>query len=146
MAASRHPILFTQWGLVPVAIVLLSGWAVFASNPIVQIVSAAIALVTAIIAAVLWRARPSLLLDERGYAVWEGGREKLRVGWDEVKRVRCDQAEHACYVDCGEPARNLLVPPRRGYGFRFERQAELYAQVIAAVGADRLEMVKKLDQ
>lgn len=142
----RYPILFTQFGLVPVAVLLLGGWAILASSPTVRLIAAILAGLTAVVAALLWRARPALVVDEAGYAVWEGGREKLRVAWHEVLRVRCDDAESACYVDCGDPPRNLLVPPKRGYGFRFAKQRELYERIRAAVGAERLEMVNKLDQ
>ncbi len=100
-------------------------------------------------AAAFWawqaRARPELVVDDDGYAVMERGREKLRVAWREVRRVRADRAEHALYVDTGDPARNLLVPPRRGYGFRFARQDVLYARVIERVPEALIEMVERLD-
>jgi hypothetical protein len=85
-----------------------------------------------------------VIIDENGYAVSERGREKLRVAWTEVKQVKADAAEHAVYVDCGDPARNLLVPPRRGFGFTFERTEELYARILDAV-PDRVELVPRLD-
>jgi hypothetical protein len=95
---------------------------------------------------VLWEARrrPSVRIDAAGYAVISGGREKLRVAWTEVIRVRADPAEHALYVDCGDPARNLLVPPERGFGFRFAEAEELYRRVVEAV-PDRVEQVARLD-
>jgi len=95
----------------------------------------------------LWqrRARPALRVDAEGYTVLEHGREKLRVRWSEVVRVRAEPSEFACYVDCGDPARNLLVPPARGFGFRFERSRELYARILDAV-TDRVELVKRLDE
>ena len=143
--ARRYPILFTQWGLLPVAVLLLAGWAIFASSPMLRLGAGGLALLTALAGGVLYRLRPTLLVDDDGYAIWERGREKLRVSWSEVKSVRADAEEQALYVDCGDPARNLLVPPRRGYGFRFERQAELYFDVLARVGPERTEMVNKLD-
>ena len=97
--------------------------------------------------ATLWfrRARPELVVDETGYSVLEHGREKLRVGWSEVLKVRADASEHACYVDCGDPARNLLVPPRRGWGFHFQRSNELYARILDAVPSSIVELVPRLD-
>lgn len=142
---ARYPILFTQWGLIPVALALLSGWALFASSTPLRIGTAALAAFTLIGGAILYRLRPSLVLDVNGYAIWERGREKLRVLWREVQSVRADAAESALYIDCGDATRNLLVPPRRGYGFRFERQADLYRRVLAAVGPERTEIVNKLD-
>jgi hypothetical protein len=90
------------------------------------------------------RARAAVVLDETGYTVEEHGREKLRVAWSEVVRVRADAEEKAAYVDCGDRARNLLIPPRRGYGFRFERSDALYARVLEAV-PDKVVLVPRLD-
>ncbi len=72
-----------------------------------------------------------------GYAVEEHGREKLRVPWREVVKVRADGAEQALYIDVGDPSRNLLVPPRRGYGFRFDRADELFQHVLALRAAGK---------
>ncbi len=83
------------------------------------------------------------MVDASGYRVEQGARELLRVGFDEVKRVRAVPAEQSMYVDCGEPARNLLLPPRRGYGFRFARQGDLYV-ILAKRLEDRLEIVESL--
>jgi hypothetical protein len=90
-------------------------------------------------------ARPVLVVDARGYRVEERGRVRLTVGFTEIARARAVPAEQAMYLDCGEPARNLLVPPRRGYGFRFERQGVLYARLARALG-DRLEVVSSLER
>jgi hypothetical protein len=86
------------------------------------------------------RSRPCLLVDEHGYAVVEHRREKLRVAWSEARRILADVEEHALYVDVGDPARNLLVPPARGFGFRFERAPELFARIVAA----RPDIVKQV--
>lgn len=142
--ADRFPILFTQWGLIPVAVVLLAGWAIFSDRLGLRIAAGVLALVTIVVGSVLFALRPWLVVDDEGYAVWERGREKLRVAWREVVAVRADADEHACYVDCGDPTRNLLVPPRRGFGFRFERQEALYARVLAAVDPACIEHVNQL--
>ncbi len=119
--------------------------AAFGGHLWLQVVCAGFA--TAGTALGLWqrRARPAVRVDDQGYAVLEHGREKLRVAWSEVKRVRAEAAEFACYVDCGDPKRNLLVPPERGWGFRFERSRELYTRIIDAV-TDRVELVQKLEE
>jgi hypothetical protein len=98
------------------------------------------------VALLVWERRraPAVRVDADGYAVVERGRDKLRVAWSEVVRVRVDAAEHALYVDCGDPARNLLVPPRHGWGFHFEGAEELFRLVCAAV-PDRVEAVARLD-
>jgi len=102
---------------------------------------------TAIIAT-LWligvARRPYLSIDSDGYRVVEGTKERLRVRFDEVVRARAVAVEQAMYVDCGDPARNLLLPPRRGYGFRFARQGDLYVILAKALEA-KLEMVDSLE-
>jgi hypothetical protein len=131
--------------VLPVAVLVALGGAAVSSSLWGRLACVGFALLA--VAAAWWqkRARPQLLVDEAGYAVEEHGREKLRVAWSEVVRVRADVAEHALYVDCGDPTRNLLVPPRRGYGFRFERAEALFARVVAAVGRDKVETVARLD-
>ncbi len=89
-----------------------------------------------------WR-RPTLIIDEQGYRVTERGRERLSVAFAEVVRARAVPAERALYLDCGDPARNLLVPPRHGFGFRFARQAELYLLLARQLG-DKLVVVAEL--
>jgi hypothetical protein len=87
--------------------------------------------------------RPTLAVGETGYRVLERGRERLKVEFSEVKTVRAVPAQEAMYVDCGDPSRNLLLPSRHGYGFRFEKQAELY--VLLAKRLDgRIEVVDAL--
>ena len=103
----------------------------------------------AALVAVLWvlgqRTRPALLVDGEGYRVMERGREKLRVAWREVSSARAVPAEQAMYLDCGDPARNLLLPPRRGFGFRFDRQDQLYV-IVARLVAGKLRVVASLDR
>jgi hypothetical protein len=63
-----------------------------------------------------------------------------------VQAVRVERREHALYVDCGDPGRNLLVPPARGFGFRFAEQEALCARVLAAVPAERVHEVERLER
>lgn len=97
--------------------------------------------------AALWalarRRRPTLIVGGEGYRVVEGGRERLRVGFAEVVRARAVPEQRAMYLDCGDPSRNLLVPTRHGFGFRFARQAELYV-LLARRLEGRLEIVEAL--
>jgi hypothetical protein len=73
------------------------------------------------------------------YVLPEGYRVTTRhldftVSWSELKRVLHDPTESALYLDCGNPARNLLVPPATGFAFTFARKQELYQQLLLAVG------------
>jgi hypothetical protein len=134
----------TRW-LLPLAIALaLAGAAVARAMP-----ARVLAGVFAVLGVLAWlwqeRHRPTLVLDERGYAIEQLGQEKLRVGWSEVERVRLDRKESALYVDCGDRARNLFVPPARGYGFRFAKADAICAHVIAAVPPERVVEVERID-
>jgi hypothetical protein len=140
----KFALLLNHRRVLPLAVGFAAFGAIFAQELWVRLVCVGFALVGLVAGVLQVRARPAVIVDERGYAVEEHGREKLRVAWSEVLRVRADPGEHALYVDVGDPARNLLVPPRRGYGFHFERADELYARVVAAVG-DKVEIVARLD-
>jgi hypothetical protein len=144
VAAERFPLVFTQRRVLPLAVAVALGGAWLAEATWARILCVGLALAALAAAWLQSRTRPTLVLDEDGYAVEERGREKLRVPWSEVQRVRADPSEHALYVDCGDPARNLLVPPRRGFGFRFARAEAIYAYVLARV-PERVEVVARLD-
>jgi hypothetical protein len=143
---ARHPLQATTAWLLPLAVaVALIGGAV-AHALAGRLIGAWFALLG--VAAWLWqrRQRPVLLLDDDGWAIERRGRETLRVRWPDVQTVRLERREHALYLDCGDPGRNLLVPPRRGFGFRFADQAALCARVLASVPADRVREVERLER
>ena len=144
-ATSRHPLLAGTRFLLPVAIALAAVGAVAASSTTARIVAGGFAL----LGAVAWwwqqRHRPTLLLDDDGYAIEQLGREKLRVKWTEVLKVRIDRRAPAVYVDTGDKARNLFVPPRTGYGFHFADGAAACERIVAAVGAERVVEVERID-
>ncbi|HXU70053.1 MAG TPA: hypothetical protein VN947_12035 [Polyangia bacterium] len=145
MAASRHPLVVgTRW-LLPIAIALALVGAFAAHTSTARIIAAGFAALGGL--AWWWqeRHRPTLVIDEAGWAIEQQGKEKLRVVWSEVLRVRVDRRENALYVDTGDKARNLLIPPRSGYGFRFADAATACARLLAAVPADRVEEVERLD-
>ena len=145
MTASRHPLVVgTRW-LLPVAIVLAALGAAAAHQWASRAIAGFFALVG--VAAWLWqeRHRPTLVLDDAGYAIEQLGAEKLRVKWTEIVRARIDRRETAVYLDCGDKARNLFVPPRRGYGFRFADAPTVLARVLAAVPAERIVEVERID-
>jgi hypothetical protein len=145
MAPSRHPLLVgTRW-LLPVAIGLAIVGAVAAHATVARVIAGVF--VALGVAAWLWqeRHRPTLIIDDTGWAIEQRGVEKLRVAWSEVRAVRIDRRESAIYVDTGDKARNLLVPPRRGYGFRFAKAEAACARVLAAVPADRVTEVERID-
>lgn len=82
----------------------------------------------------LWgRQRAFVYVLPDGYRV-KTGRLDFTVRWSELKRVLHDPTESALYLDCGNPARNLLVPPATGFAFTFARKQELYQQLLLAVG------------
>lgn len=142
---SRHPLIVgTRW-LLPIAIVMALAAAAAAHALPARIVAGFFALLGAV--AWMWqeRHRPTLVLDDAGYAIEQNGAEKLRVAWSEVQKVRIDRKESAVYVDCGDKGRNLFVPPRRGYGFRFAGAEAVCARVLAAVPADRVVEVERID-
>jgi hypothetical protein len=144
-SASRHPLIVgTRW-LLPVAVVM----ALAAAGAARALPGRIIAGVFAALGVVAWlwqeRHRPTLILDDAGYAIEQRGGEKLRVGWSEVQKVRLDRRESALYLDCGDKARNLFVPPRRGYGFRFADAERLCARVLLSVPGDRIVEVERID-
>jgi hypothetical protein len=145
MAPSRHPLLAGTRFLLPVAIALAVLGAVVAHDTAARIVAGFFALIG--LAAFFWqqRHRPTLLLDDDGYAIEQLGREKLRVKWSEVQKVRVDRRAPAVYVDTGDKARNLFVPPRTGYGFQFADGKTACARIIAAVGMERVVEVERID-
>lgn len=99
-----------------------------------------------VIAAFLYQRRlaPEVRVGPDGYRVIVAGRERFRVAWADVVRVRAERGEPTVYVETGDPGRNLFVPPR-GYGFRFENADELCRRVLAAVGESRTEFVDRID-
>ena len=141
---TRYRLRFTQSPLLYVAIAFAVLGTLVAPSTGLRVASIGFGLLTLFALLFQMRARPSLVLDPSGYAVEEHGKEKLRVAWSEVISIRADEGEHALYVDCGDPKRNLLVPPRRGYGFRFENAEALYAYVLACA-PDRIVRVERLD-
>ncbi len=145
VVAERYPLVFTQRRVLPLAVVVALGGALLAEAWWARAVCVAVALLAVAAAWLQGRARPALLLDEQGYSVEEYGKEKLRVPWSEVQKVRADGAEYALFVDVGDPSRNLLVPPRRGYGFRFDHAEQLFRRVLSMVPADKVEAVAQLD-
>ncbi len=90
------------------------------------------------------RYRPTLVVDDEGYAVESAGRRRFSVAWSAVQHVRHDPAEQALYIDCGVPAHNLLLPPQAGYAFGFEQRDVLYQRLLSYVG-ERAEIVARLD-
>jgi hypothetical protein len=145
-APGRHPLVATTGWLLPVAVAVALLGAATAHALTGRLVAGWFALLG--IAAWIWqrRQRPVLLVDDDGWAIERHGREALRVRWAEVKEARVDRPEHAVYLDCGDPGRNLLVPPRRGFGFRFDDQQALFARVLAALPAERVREVERLDR
>jgi|GEM_PF-7030313 len=140
----RHQLVYTQRGLLLVAGIMAIGGGAFI--PTLPSRLASLALGVLIGAAWLFqrRTRPILVLDDDGYRVEQGGVVRLRVAWTEVKQVRLDEAENAMHLDCGDKSRNLLVPPSRGWGYRWQDQAALVQRVLAAI-PDRVVSVERLD-
>ncbi|MCS6912283.1 MAG: hypothetical protein RMK29_16845 [Myxococcales bacterium] len=141
--ALRCPLRASGRHLVPIAVavgVLLGLWA---ASPAIQAAFVGGAALLGGLELVLRRRQPVLIVDDQGYRVEVGGRLRLTVRWDEVRRVRYERSERALYVDCGDPARNLLVPPERGYAFTFANRERLVDAILAAVPT-RVEEVTDL--
>jgi hypothetical protein len=144
VAVEKFELSFPQRRILPVSLAIALAGAVLADAMWLRLFCGGFGVLTLGLWLVLRRAQPCVVLDEQGYAVEEFGKEKLRVAWSDVVRVRADPSEHAVYVDCGDPAKNLLVPPSRGWGFRFPRARELYARIVGYV-PDKVEVVERLD-
>ncbi len=142
----RYRLIFTQRRVLPLAVVVALAGSIASDALWARILCVSVAVLAVVAAWLQSRGAAALVVDDQGYAVEEHGREKLRVAWSEVHKVRVDAAEHALYIDTGDPARNLLVPPERGYGFRFERAEELFRQILTHVPEAKLEAVTRLDQ
>ena len=140
----RFLLLPTGRHLLPVAVGLGALLAIFGAGALRLAFLGAAALLL-LLHLLLSRRRPVLVLDGEGYRVERGGREVLRVRWTEARRVLLDKEEQALYVDCGDGARSLLVPPRRGWAFTFSDRERLVAAVLAAV-PDRIEEVADLSR
>jgi uncharacterized membrane protein len=141
--AARYPLLSTSRWVVPLAIALgLVGAATGYAERARWALGGGAAVIAALAIAARVR-RPELVVDDEGYRVEQVGRVKLSVTWSEVIRVKAVPAEQAMYVDCGDPARNLLLPPRRGWGFRFAQQAALYVQLAGHL-KEKIEVVESL--
>jgi hypothetical protein len=141
--APERYLLLSSWRMLPPAAIgvgLLSALSLGGLARVLCVIGAAVI-------ALLWvvgrAARPTLVVDDVGYRVEERGVERLRVAFSEVRRARAVAAEQAMYLDCGDPARNLLLPPRRGFGFRFDRQSALYVRLATSL-SDKIEIVEKL--
>jgi hypothetical protein len=130
--------------MLPLAAIVAALLGTLAHSAFGRIAGLALAFVLAFIALLQARLQPVLVLDDEGYSIEQGGKLRFTVSWREVKAVRAEPRERALYIDCGDPARNLLVPPARGYGFRFADTQVLYQRVLAAVG-DRVQQVERLD-
>lgn len=143
-AASRHRLLASGRLVLPLALVAMIALVVVGHGA--ARVGAAIA-AGLLAAGWLWSrvSARTLVLDDDGYAIEAWGRERLRVHWREVARVRHEPREPALYVDCGDKTRNLLVPPARGFGFRFAAAEAAVARVLASVPPERVETVERLE-
>jgi hypothetical protein len=144
MATARHPLVLSLRWLLPAAGVMALALGVMSRSSLGHIAGLSIAFVIMVLTIVQSRMQPVLILDDDGYAIQQGRKLLFRVAWSEVKKVRADAREQALYIDCGDPSRNLLVPPARGYGFRFANAPQIYTRVLATVG-DRVEQVERLD-
>ena len=142
---SRHPLVTGLARLLPVGIGVGAAVGTFGQLIPVRVAGFAFSGLFAMVWAAQRRWQPVLLLDDDGYAVEQLEREKLRVRWSEVQKVRVERREHACYVDCGDKERNLFVPPRRGYGFYFADSPGIVDCVLKKVPAERVVEVERID-
>lgn len=107
--------------------------ALFASEPYVRVLFSGVLLAVTLAGVYMRLVRPTLTLDDAGYHVSVRGHRVLSVSWAEVQRVQIDVENEAAYVDCGDRARNLVVPPRFGSPFTYTNRDRLYERVRAHV-------------
>lgn len=144
MTESRHTLLPAMRQMVPLAVVCALVGALVSTTGAWRTSFAALGAAWGLAWGVLRHRRPELVLSADEYRVEVAGTVRFRVGWSEVLRIYHDPGEHAVYVDCGDPARNLLVPPERGFGFTFTGRKQLYQSLLAAA-PDRVQQVENLD-
>jgi hypothetical protein len=130
----------TRWVL-PLALLLALLFAAFA--PGTRTIALGLALLFGGLMGLSRAISPVLILDGHGYRICVRGHERFSVPWSKVVRVTIDEEEGACYVDCGDRQKNLLLPPRGGFAFTFERRDELLLRIRRAT-QDRQLMVKNL--
>ena len=119
--------------------------AVMAPSVLLRGLSGGMAVALMLLTWAVGRRRPVLILDDAGYRVQVGSRERFRVRWDEVHRVLRDRSEGAVYLDCGDGKRNLLVPPAAGFAFTFSDRVGLVERILTRVG-DKVQDVERLDK
>lgn len=87
-----------------------------------------------------------VVVDDDALTVRSKKATKFRVAWKDIKRVVASPSTNTCFVDGGAPERSLLVP---GDGapapYDIEDKPALYAAIIAAVPADRIETVETIE-
>src|SRR5207302_3837828 len=140
----RFPLLATTRWMAPVSFAIALFGAIFATGKPPRIGYAVVAAIVGALWLIARLRRPVLLVDNDGYRVEVRGRVKLRVRFDEIERARAVPAEQSMYLDCGDGDRNLLLPPKRGFGFRFAEQADLYVLLAKRLG-DRVEIAERLE-
>lgn len=141
---SRHALLPSTRHLLPLAVAAGGVMALLAPVLLVRLGFLAGAVALALLWGVLRLRRPVLVVGPEGYRVEVRGVPGFTVRWSEVRLVRRDRAERALHVDCGDPGRALLVPPR-GYAFTFAKSDELFARICAAVeGRPAIQVIEGL--
>lgn len=140
----RFRLLPTTRFVLPVAVLLGALVAALGTVTWMRVSSAAFAVVLVLLERATARRRPVLVLSADGYRVEAGGKTRFFVPWSSVQRVLCDASEQALYAECGDRAKNLLLPPVSGFAFTFEDRAALYQAVRRAV-PDRIQEVARLD-
>ena len=130
--------------LLPVALLCALGLAVFGTGTFLRLGAVLAGTLLIGLHLVARRRRPILVVDDRGYAVEVAGQQRFFVPWTAVTRALHDPTEHALYLDCGDAAHNLLLPPLAGFAFSFENREALYERLLSHV-SDRIEVVPRLD-
>lgn len=117
---------------------LSAHWTLAAFGPVAGILGAAY------LASPAWRL--AVTVDDDGLEVGSPGRQRFRLGWNDVVRVTVSPATATAFVDGGAPDRSLLIPGLGApAGYDVEDKAALVAAIVAAVPADRVTEVDRLD-
>jgi hypothetical protein len=87
-----------------------------------------------------------VVVDDEALTVRTAKVTKFRVAWGDIKRVVASPTTNTCFVDGGSPDKSLLVP---GDGapapYDIENKPELFAAILAAVSADKVQTVETLE-
>jgi len=89
--------------------------------------------------------RIAVHVDDDALEVTAGADRRFLLAWSDVKEVVASPSTKTCFVDGGDPQRSLLVPGQGAPApYDIEGKAELYDQIVAHVGREKIREVAVL--